>query len=226
MSSADSTSSLLIRVANTNDLDALAELHCASFASEDHVPVLLGKDYVRATYRWMITSGQSYCLVADIDNQLVGVVAVCDGSFTRPMFFACLGEFMRSVFRSPQLLLRTKLWSRLLRHSSGSRAGKSIADYPGFAQMTIGAVDARYRGAGVFPALVRATTTHSKNRGSKAVRAGIYKSNQSSRRVFIKGGWIETPELETRDTVFYVYYIDPEFPDKLGTALPHESAML
>ena len=77
--------------------------------------------------------------------------------------------------------------------------------------MTIGAVDADFRGAGVFPALVEATRTTSKTRGSKAIRAGIYKTNTPSRRVFIKSGWTETAALETEDTVFYVSRLDPTF---------------
>jgi GNAT superfamily N-acetyltransferase len=84
------------------------------------------------------------------------------------------------------------------------------------AQMTSGAVLADYRGNGVFPALVDATKSFSKARGSRAIRTGIYKANMSSRRVFIKCGWIETPELETSDTVSFVTYLDPDFQKELG----------
>jgi ribosomal protein S18 acetylase RimI-like enzyme len=205
-----------IRVATTNDIPALTELHCASFRPEDHVPVMLGRDYVHATYRWLVTSNRSYCLVADSDAKIIGLIGVCDGPFTRPMLLACLPELIKSVFRSPRLLLRKEPWSRLLRRPDVSRTSKNIADHPGFAQMTIGAVDAECRGTGVFPALVEATKTYSKSRGSRAIRAGVYKINQPSSRVFVKGGWIETPELETTDTVFYVHYIDPDFPNELG----------
>jgi GNAT superfamily N-acetyltransferase len=132
------------------------------------------------------------------------------------MFKACLGEFVFSIARHPGLLLQGKLWQRLFRRPDVTLQGQHIADYPGMAQMTIGAVDASYRGQGVFPALVEASRTFSKKRGSRAIRAGIYKTNMPSRRVFIKSGWIETPALETADTVFYVSYIDPAFPIELG----------
>ena len=82
--------------------------------------------------------------------------------------------------------------------------------------MTIGAVDASYRGQGVFPALVEATRTYSKLRGSRAIRAGIYKINTPSRRVFIKSGWIETPAPGDTGYVFYVSYLDPTFPRRTG----------
>lgn len=210
----------VIRLAMPRDLEALTQLHCNSFAPEDHVPVMLGESYVRATYRWLVTSRQAYCLVADSGGRIIGLVAVCDGSFTRPVFFACLPEFVGSLLRSPGLAFRRKLWVRLFRRPDVSGESRGIADYPGFAQMTIGAVDREFRGAGVFPALVEATKAYSRDRGSRAIRAGIYKGNTPSRRVFIKGGWIETRQLETDDTVFYVHYIDPDFSGLLGIVLP------
>ena len=215
---------LAIRLATLADLDELAKLHCECLGPEDHVPVMLGKEYVRATYRWLVGNRKAYALVAVIEGEIAGLIAVCDGPFTRPMFFACLPEFCRSLARNPGLLFKKKLWRRFLRRPDVTRAIKGIASTPGFAQMTIGAVDARYRGRGVFPALVEATKTYSEKRGSRAIRAGIYKRNTPSRRVFIKGGWIETPELETRDTVFYVAYLDPTFRTELGVRAERTAA--
>ena len=211
-----------IRLASSADLDAVTTLHCASFTPEDHVPVMLGERYVRATYRWQISGKQAYTLVAEMNNNIVGLVAVCDGPFTSPMFMTCLPVFFLSLLRNPRLLFRKKLWRRLFRRPDVSKSSRNIADYPGFAQMTIGAVDSSCRGKGIFPALVEETKTYSKARGSRAIRAGIYKSNTPSRRVFIKGGWIETPELETADTVFYVSYLDARFPAELGLEIPQE----
>ena len=207
---------LSIRLASPADIDKLTELHCTSFQPEDHVPVMMGRNYVAATYRWQVSGEQAYTLAAEADGKIVGLVGICDGPFTRPMFMACLPEFFQSLIRSPGLLFKKKLWQRLFRRPTVSKHSKDIADYPGFAQMTIGAVDADYRGKGVFPELVEATKSYSKARGSRAIRAGVYKTNMPSRRVFIKGGWIETPELETPDTVFYVAYLDPTFPEELG----------
>jgi len=215
------TPAFRIRIATTDDLDRLTTLHCDSFRPEEHIPVMLGKDYVRATYRWLVTRDQGYCLLADSDHKLIGMVSLCDGSFTRPMFLACLPEFIRSLLRSPRLILKKRLWDRLLRHSETSKEAHRITDYPGFAQLIIVAVAAEYRGAGIFSALVEAATTCSRNRGSVAIRAGVYKFNQPSRRAFAKNGWLEMAQLETSDTVFYVYYLDPEFPNRLGIALHH-----
>ncbi len=205
-----------VRIATIEDVDDLTDLHYASFTPEEHVPVMLGKPYVRATYVWQTTGKHSYVLVAEELGKIVGLVAVCDGPFTRPMFMACLPEFLRSLVADPALIFKKKLWSRLFRRPDVSAGSKKLADYPGFAQMTIGVVDRNCRGKGVFPLLVAATKTYSKARGSRAIRAGIYKINVPSRRVFIKGAWIETKQLETPDTVFYVAYLDPLFVHEIG----------
>ncbi len=205
-----------IRLATIADIDGLTELHIASFEPEDHIPVRLGKNYVRATYQWLVTSGMSYVLVADTGHQIVGLIAVSDRAFTAPMFKACVKEFVLAILRNPLLLGYRDLWRRLFRRPDATSQGRHIADYPGMAQMTIGAVDENYRGYGVFPALVEATCTYSEERGSRAIRAGIYRENMPSRRVFIKLGWIETPILETRDTVFYVMFLDPTLSEEIG----------
>jgi len=219
MLSNDDNKGYIIRLATTDDIEALTELHCASFQPGEHVPVMLGRDYVRATYRWLVSGKQAYGLVAEIDEKIIGLIAVCDGSYTRPMFMACLPEFIAALLRSPGLLFQKRLWERLFRRPDATKAGKIIVDYPGFAQITIGAVDVNYRDVGVFRALVNATKFYSQQRGSRAIRVGIYKMNGPSRKVFIRGGWIETHQLETRDTVFYVHIIDTSFPSEIGITL-------
>jgi len=205
-----------IRKATLDDLEGLVDLHCVSFRPEDHVPMMLGRDYVRAAYRWKVCGRESYVLLAEAGGKIVGLVAVCDRSFSVPMFKACLAEFLRSLAIKPSLFLEKSLWQRLLRRPDGSdRRGDFISGYPGVAQMIIGAVDSGFRGKGVFPALIEATKEASRSRGSRAIRAGVYKSNASSRKTFIKGEWTETPELETSDTVFYMAYLDPDLPKEL-----------
>ncbi len=216
MSSPASTASFTIRLANIHDIPRITDLHLLSFQPEEHVPVMLGKQYVQATYRWIIAGGESYALLAEADDKILGFIGVCDGPFTRAMFFSCLPEFFMSLIRSPNLIFQKELWKRLLRRPHLSASGKHLAGYPGFAQMTIGAVGVRSRGMGIFPALVDATKEISKTGGSRAIRAGVYKTNQSSRRVFLKANWIEAKEFETSDTIFYVHFSDPSFPLETG----------
>jgi GNAT superfamily N-acetyltransferase len=212
--------SISIRLATLKDLEKVTDLHLAIFRPDDHLPVMLGPRYVKATYRWQIRSPKAYILVAEADGKIVGLVGICDKQYTKLMFMACLGEFILSLLKNPTLLFQRKLWQRLFRKPLMSSKGEIMARYSGMAQMTIVTVDANYRGIGVFPALVDAARSFSKARGSRAILVGIYKTNMSSRRAFIKVGWVETPELETLDTVFYVVYLDRAFPKELGITLP------
>ena len=206
----------IIRAATINDIEALVELHMASLRSEDHIPVMLGRNYVVATYHWLLTSEISYLLMAESEGILAGLIAVCDSAFTKPMFTACLDEFFKSIIRTPPLLFKRKLWERLLRHSEKSTLATKFVNYPGVAQMTIGAVSKDFRGYGVFPSLIKETKFYSKNRGCRAIRAGMYKSNRSVRRAFEKAGWYEAPIFETEDTQFFIAYLDSDIEQELS----------
>lgn len=207
-----------IRLATSADVEALTDLHCACFRPEEHVPLMLGRDYVRATYRWHVATPRVYTLVAETGDRIAGLIGVCNGAYTLPMFIACFAQLGVSLLKHPSLLFRRPLWLRLLRRPKESVAGRGITKRPGFAQVTNVAVDPRLRGEGVFSALIQAVAQHSRARGSRAVRVGIYKTNEASRRAFAKAGWVETPELETPDTVFCVAYLDPSFQKELGWA--------
>jgi hypothetical protein len=200
-----------IRLATPDDIDSLTNLHCASFRPEDHVPVILGKEYVKATYRWQVSGEEAYTLVAESGGKIVGWLGACDGPYTWPMFKACFAEFLMSLARNPALLVNKRLWQRLFRRPQASdHQGREILNYPGIAQVIVGAVAPGFRGGGVFLALVEATKVVSKSRGSKAIRVGVYRANSSCQRVFVKAGWVKVPALATSHTVFYVAYLAPD----------------
>jgi GNAT superfamily N-acetyltransferase len=194
--------SVVIRRATSADVDELTELHCASLSEDEHIPVMLGPIYVRATYLWLTQSAIAYVLAAVAEGRIVGLVAVCDAPFTLPMFLACLPSFLRSLAARPTLLWNNALWRRLLRRPN-SQIRTSTRSLEGCAEMTIGVVAAGFRGTGVFPSLVAAAKVMSRARGSTAIRAGVYSRNGPSRRVFEKGGWSLMGDLGTSDTVSY-----------------------
>jgi ribosomal protein S18 acetylase RimI-like enzyme len=172
---------------------------------------------VRATYRWQVTQESVYVLVADDGGKIIGLIAVSAEPFTLPMFKACLGEFIGSLARHPSLLAKPQVWKRLFRRSSGENAqADAMAHTPGMAQMIIGAVDAESRGRRIFPALIDATTVESRKRGSRAIRAGVYKRNIPVQKAFIKAGWEEAPVFESQDTKYYIQFLDPTFRDGLA----------
>ncbi len=211
------THEFIIQVCDAHNVEELTDLHLRSFKPDDHVPVRLGRRYVKATYQWLVSSRYSYVLGAFASGKLVGLVSVCDRSYTWLMFKACWPEFMLSIAGNPGLLLNKKMWERLFRKPDiTTKRARFILEFPGVAQITIGAVDDGWRGKGVFPALVGAIVEQSEKKGSRAIRVGIYKNNRSSRQVFIKGGWKEIKELETMETVFYMKIFDGAIAAQLG----------
>ena len=207
-----------IWLATPDDVDSLTELHCASFDPQDHVPVILGREYVRAMYRWQASGEEVYNLVADRGGQVIGLLGVCDRPYAWPMFKACLRAFVMSLAQNPLLLLDRRLWQRLFRRSEApGYQATGMSNHPAIAQIIIGAVDAGSRGKGVFPALVETAKAVSQSRGSSAIRVGVYRTNSPSRGVFEKTGWIELPSSARSDTVSYVAYLDADLPRDLET---------
>jgi len=216
VNSKETNPAVVVRPPRIDDIPALTDLHLACFGPDEHVPVLLGRDYIKASYQWLLNDEDCYSLVADLDGRIIGVVGVCDGPYTLSMFMACLPEMGRSFLRSPGLALEKRLWRRLTRQSADTEVSRKLAAEQEIAQVTIIAVDGANRSMGIFPALVDAVQARSRERGSRAIQSGVYKFNQPSRKAFTKVGWSETPELETNDTVFFLHYIDPQLPRELG----------
>lgn len=166
---------------------------------------MLGRAYVRATYRWQVGNRRSYVLLSETGDQATGLVSVCDGPYLRRMFMACLPQLAWSLVRHPALLLNGMLWGRLLRHPRGTSAD---AESSGTAHLISVAVHPDWRGRGIFVDLVSAAARRSAARGTRAIRTGVYRSNAASRRAFGKAGWDEVPALETPDTVCVMTRLD------------------
>ncbi len=90
MNAEGGVSDMVVRTATAGDIPALVKLHIACFRPEEQVPVMLGADYVRATYRWLLGSKSCYCLVATLNGRIVGLAGICDGPYAVPMLVACL----------------------------------------------------------------------------------------------------------------------------------------
>ena len=195
---------LTTRIATAADVEAMATLHLASFSPDEHLGVLLGPGFVRASYRWHVSGGTAYAIVAELDGRLVGLLGMCDGPFTTRMIRGCIPAFLGAIARRPRLLAERGLWSRLARAKASAEWVARFCSTPGVAQMTIGAVDGAARGHSVFPSLIARCEEISRSRGISAVRAGVYRSNAPCRRAFVKSGWTEVPALGSEETVYFV----------------------
>jgi ribosomal protein S18 acetylase RimI-like enzyme len=212
-----SNQNFTIRQATIDDLDKLTELHMACFTPEQHLPVLLGKRFVKATYQWHLTSGHCYIVVAEEGNTILGLIGACDFSYERPMLKACIINFIISLLLNPALIFNKQLWRRFLVRRYSNPFGTILSEYPVISQITFVATASQSRGKGISGELVKKIKVLSKSRGSRAIRVGVYKYNEPSKKVFIKRGWNEVPELETQDTVFFMKYLDPTLPSELIT---------
>ncbi len=201
-----------IRFASKDDVDSVTNLHCACFSASDYLPMLFGRRYVRSIYRWHVSSAWAYLLVVEHSGRIVGQLGVCDGPFFWKMFTSGLGSLVLSIMINPLVLFHRSLWKRALRRKKRlTHPAKSISKIAGVAHMTIGAIESAHRGKQIFDCLVSETEPVSGSRGSRAIVAGVYKSNNSSRRVFSKLGWKECEILETGETVTYISILDPSF---------------
>jgi len=212
--------SLNIRLALESDVEAMAKLHLASFSPDEHLGVLLGPAFVRASYLWHVTDETAYVIIAEMDGNLLGLLGMCDGPFTMRMIRGCWQAFLGAFARHHQLLIDRRLWSRLARAKVRSEWVTEFCSTPGVAQMTIGAVDVNARGHNVFPSLIRSCENISKERGSAAVRAGVYRGNAPCRRAFVKSGWIEIPELGSDETVYFVCVFNPDLLKRFPQLAP------
>jgi hypothetical protein len=204
------TDTINIRKASSSDIEPMVKMHMGAFTPEHHPPVALGEDYIRAFFRWIVTSSETYALVAEENSQVIGYITVCDHySYMSKMFIACLPEFIKSIVKKPSLLWNQYLWKRFLRHNKQhDERAKMISTYPGISRVMVGAVDVNARGKGVYGKLYHATREFSKNRGSRALRGDCYKGNISVRKVKERDNWVEIHELETNETVAYMAFLD------------------
>jgi len=212
---------LIIRHAKPEDVVALAALHCRSFTPEQHVPVVLGSDFVKAIFNWILRDNTTYAFVAEEDHRLIGYICVCDHAYSSRMFKACLPDFISSVMHNPRLVGSKLLWKRFLRREEyQNEKAKMIASHPGLTYIMFGAVDDSARGKGVYIKLYDTVKKYSVSRGARALRGDVYKLNTVMRRVKEKDHWTEIPELETSDTVAYIYFLDLSMINELNLDYP------
>jgi GNAT superfamily N-acetyltransferase len=191
-----------LKIANSDDLEKIVDLHLASFTSDEHIPVLIGKQYVKASYKWLLSHKNAFILIARDNEKIIGLQSVSIGSFEIPMFIACLPALLYSMLTNPKLIINNKLWKRLIRILNRLKPGK-IKTHGKFAHFIIGIVDADYRGKGIFSAVVNAAVQKCKENNCKTIFTGIYKKNVTTQRIFLKYGWKNCPEMETNETYYY-----------------------
>ena len=207
-----------IRFATLADIETLTNLHFSLFSPEEHVAMILGRRYIKAMHRWEVTSDHAYSLIAEVNGQAVGFQGVSDVPYTWPMFIHCFSTLVVCILQKPSFLFEKRLWERFLRHERSRgmvKIDRAKIIQLGVAQLIVGGVESRYRGKGIFHSLIESVKKISTKRGSNAIVSGVYKNNSLGRRVFIKYGWLESPVLETSETIFYATLFDSSFAGEI-----------
>ena len=201
--------SFTIRLATPDDIDTLTDLHCACFGPDDHLQVLLGKQFIRAMYCWQVSGREAFALIVETGDEAIAFGGACDGPYMWPMFRACLGQFLMSLARNPLLLVDGRLWRRLyFSQKASTKQARVILNRPGVMHLTVGAVDARFRGKGIHGAYLEALMAIIKSRGSKGACVAIRRTNHAARKEFVKRGWAEVPASEASEMVHYITCLD------------------
>jgi ribosomal protein S18 acetylase RimI-like enzyme len=190
-----------IREATVADLEALVDLHYRVFDEHTHYGVLLGRRFIRATYRWYCQNPTAFALVGEIDGQIKGSCTVNQGPY-HAVFKANVRELVLAFLRRPMLLLvkpvRLRLLSLVRGHSPRERivGMKASSAYLGYL-----AVDATARGAGIGPALIRMAIHECEERGWQRIVSDVHRTNVSARFMYKTLGFEEAPDSIHSDLV-------------------------
>jgi ribosomal protein S18 acetylase RimI-like enzyme len=181
------------------DVPALVDLHHACFSKEENIPVLLGRRFLQAVYRWFVRSPETFVLVARQGDRIIGLTAVCDRSYNLPMVKACRRELVAGFLRHPwaavdRRLIRRLGWSLFLRRRDRGPEER-------VAQIAYTAVDAAFQGQEVGRALKEASIRMCRERGSVAVTTGVVRTNLRARRLNELAGFVEVPSGYSRKLV-------------------------
>ncbi len=195
--------SVKIRRAELYDLEALVKLHLICFEPDEHLAMRFGKPFITAAYKWFITSEETYAILAELDNKIVGLTTVSDLPYNRPMLKHCLGEAIIGVLTRPYLLFHPEILNRLLSLFIGKRDhGELTEDNSDVAHLAFIAAHPDCRGRGIGSLLLKESMSIALKRGKRFHRAGVYKENIASQHMFEKCGHIAVPALETKRAVF------------------------
>jgi len=198
------SSKITIRPATIADLDALVDLHLRSFSPKDHLAVKLGTGYIRSVYHWFITSQETFTLVAEHENKIVGLTTVCDRFYNKPMLGNTLSQAMAGILLHPWLILDAEILERLYTFFlKRKRAEKTVRNKePLVSQLAFIAVDNSMRGKGLGVQLLKQAKNESHKRGGAKMLAGVYENNLSSIKAFEKAGFHILPNSVTRKLIY------------------------
>ncbi len=195
-----------ITFATLDDVDSLVTLHYKCFTKRDHIAMRFGKPFIWASYKWFVTSPETFIVIAKHGDKLVGFQSVSERPYDAPMLRAGWREALLGLVLHPWLAFHPELLGRLWRLLF--RRHKEITDNIQEAQLAFIGVDPQSQGKGIGKALVIAAVNSCQERGLKLVTTGVLKQNTRSLAMLKGAGFVETPERGTKSFVYLQMDLD------------------
>jgi ribosomal protein S18 acetylase RimI-like enzyme len=221
-----------INLATLEDVESLVALHYKCFTKEDHIAMLFGKPFILATYKWFVTSPETFVLVARLGDSLIGFQSISERSYDAPMLRASWREALMGLIFHPWLAFHPELLRRLIRLIF--RRHKVTPDSNHEAHLAFIGVDPQFQGRGIGKALINEAVRSCRERGMNAIITGVMRRNVRSKAMFIGKGFSEAPELGTKRFVYFRLDLSQHIldsipasqlgPDALHQLLPKRTA--
>jgi len=143
--------------------------------------------------------------VARSGARLVGLTALSDRPYGRPLLRACGWQVLAGLLRRPWLVARLD-WLRGTGASPRSGAARSRGHA---AQIAITCVAADARGGGIGRGLKQATIQACLDWGVESIIAGVRRGDTWARALNEQAGFVEVPELSSERLVHLRLALDP-----------------
>jgi ribosomal protein S18 acetylase RimI-like enzyme len=212
-----------ITLATLEDAESLVALHYKCFTKKDHIAMMFGKPFILATYKWFVTSPETFVLIAKHGDSLIGFQSISERPYDAPMLRASWREALMGLIFHPWLAFHPELLGRLVRLIF--RRHKDTLDYNQVAQLAFIGVDPQFQGRGIGKALIIAAVQSCRERGMNAVLTGVKKQNMRSIAIFNGAGFSEVPELETKRFIYFRLDIGQRFLDPIPASQPGPDAL-
>jgi ribosomal protein S18 acetylase RimI-like enzyme len=199
-----------ISYATLEDVESLVALHYMCFSKKDHIAIRFGKPFIVSTYRWFLTSPETFVLIAKQGESLVGFASASERPYDAPMLRAGWREALIGLLFHPWLAFHPELVTRLLRLLFRQNKDIHVSDQD--AQLAFIGVDSNFQGMGIGKTLLIAAIRACRERGMSALSAGVKRQNVRSLAMFTDAGFVEVPELGTKRFAYLRTNLDQHDP--------------
>ncbi|MFQ5351605.1 MAG: GNAT family N-acetyltransferase [Candidatus Binatia bacterium] len=194
-------------------LDAIVDLHVRSFDPGLNYALILGKPFVRATYRFFLEDQKSFGFVAWCGGRAVGLAVGRLGYYTNSLNRYRMSAAFAAVLVRPWLVANPRMLKKavsgLLERLRRSGAARSLEGAPSHSdgrtatQASI-CVDPDFTRRQIGSRLLEVFEEYCRAHDMSFLRAGIEPGNEPIRRTYTSRGFVKD-EVVSNEAVLYYY---------------------